>query len=70
MTAVEWLIKQVGLDHHTGAWKKEIEQAIEIEKQQIIEAYDAGYKDGNSLLGYEYFDDSKSYYEKTYKPSA
>lgn len=66
MTAVEWLIQQI-CGEHTGAWKEEIQQALEMEKQQIINAYDAGYKDGDALLGYEYFDDSQQYYNETYK---
>jgi hypothetical protein len=33
MTAVEWLIKQI-CEKHTDAWKEEIKQALEMEKQQ------------------------------------
>jgi hypothetical protein len=44
-----------------------IQQALEMEKQQLKDAYDVGYKDGNAIPGYDYFDDSESYYEKTYK---
>ena len=40
---------------------------LEIEKKQIKDAYEAGYKDGDAILGYEYFDNSESYYNKTYK---
>jgi hypothetical protein len=36
MTAVEWLIQQI-CGEHTDAWKEEIIQAIEMEKQQIID---------------------------------
>jgi hypothetical protein len=41
MTAVEWLIEQI-CGEHTDAWKEEIKQALEIEKQQITDAFDAG----------------------------
>ncbi len=41
--------------------------ALEMEKQQIKDAYEAGYQDGDAILGYQYFDNSVSYYKKTYK---
>jgi hypothetical protein len=62
-TAVEWIqqqVKQQGITHYFSLTEI-LEQAKEMEKQQIIDAYDKGY---------EYFDDSESYYNKTYKPSA
>ena len=37
-TAVQWLIEQIMADK-TSAWKKEIEQAIEMERQQIKKAW-------------------------------
>jgi len=65
-TGVEWLIEQI---NHTG-WgnimidipKEIIEQAKEIEKQQILDAYDEGYID----RGYE---DHRAnhYYNETFK---
>jgi predicted secreted protein len=68
MKTVEWLIKQIGLDHHTGAWKKEIEQAKEMEKQQIKDAYNRGYQDAtNDYTDMSIFDDSEQYYNETYK---
>jgi hypothetical protein len=66
MTAVEWLIDQI-CGEHTDAWKEEIKQALEMEKKQIKESYEAGYQDGDAILGYQYFDNSESYYKKTYK---
>lgn len=33
MTAVEWLVQQI-FGEHTEAWKEEIQQALELEKQQ------------------------------------
>ena len=37
-TAVEWLVEQICGDH-TEQWQKEIEQAKEMEKEQIVKAY-------------------------------
>jgi hypothetical protein len=80
MTAVEFLIKQVGLDH-TDVWKKEIEQALEMEKQQKEKMYSeeevldllAGFADsqGKDFIPFkdiqEWFEQFK---KETYKPSA
>jgi vacuolar-type H+-ATPase subunit H len=41
-TSVEWLVEQICGDH-TEQWQKEIEQAKEMEKQQIENAYEEGY---------------------------
>ncbi len=70
MTAVEWLEEQLNkifISNEIQQTKHLFEQALKIEKQQIKDFYDAGYKDGNAIPGYDYFDDSESYYEKTYK---
>ena len=40
-TAVEWLVEQVYLYPGSG-WPKAIEQALAMEKDQIVEAYNAG----------------------------
>lgn len=37
MTAVEFLIDKI-CGEHTEAWQEEIQQALEMEKQQIIDA--------------------------------
>lgn len=67
MTAVEWLVdhlKEYGFDfsHH----EREIEQAKEMEKQQIIDAFIVGMKfipvDPN-----KYDQDAEQYYNDTYK---
>ena len=58
-TAIEWLLGQISLN---GFQPKHIEQAKEIEKQQIIDAYVIGAKNqiyGVDLSGLEY-------YEKTF----
>jgi len=61
MTAVEWLIEQIIKEK--GLVDLDIQAALELEKQQIMEAYDKGYDD---------FDVYKpeQYYNETYKPSA
>ena len=67
MTAVEFIIEQI-CGKHTNAWKKEIEQAIEMEKQQIIDAHGLIAKlqeDGSHKLI-----SGETYYNETYKPSA
>jgi len=62
-TAVEWLVEQICGDH-TSEWQEQIDQAKAMEKEQIVEAYDAGLFDGT-------MDDvndrmHKQYYNETY----
>lgn len=70
MTAVEWLVHQI-CGKHTEAWHEEIQQAQEMEKQQIIDANIAGliypYVPGKPF-GLEIAERSKAeqYYNKTY----
>jgi hypothetical protein len=62
-TAVEWLVEQICGDH-TDLWQKEIEQAKQMEKQQIVDAYVYG-----SAYGID-FDKGLSpinYYKETYE---
>lgn len=54
-TAVEWLVKQICGDH-TSEWQKEIDQAKQLEKQQLIETYNEGALDGLQL-GEQYYRD-------------
>ena len=60
-TAVEWLIEDLTrLGHNFKLYKKEIEQAKEMEKQQINKAcYDGYYQ--------EELYDIREYYNETYK---
>jgi hypothetical protein len=63
MTAVEWLIDELtdnGIEYLDLAYEI-IEQAKELEKQQIIDAYIEGYS-SNLNAG-----DSEKYYNETYK---
>ena len=61
MTAVEWLVEQLPLIQQEGL-RDVIEQAKEIEKQQIIDAFDEGSDDGF----YGFSDRSEQYYNETY----
>lgn len=45
MTALEYLINQV-FEDSTEQWHREIQVALKMEKQQIIDAYNEGYRDG------------------------
>ena len=72
MTAVEIffndLVNQGFIEYKDDSLVQNIfNAALELEKQQIKESYEAGYQDGDAILGYEYFDNSESYYKKTYK---
>jgi hypothetical protein len=66
MTAVEFLIKQVGLDH-TDVWKKEIEIALEMERQQIENAFNAGVNSEDFFYLSTGKLECEIYYEETYK---
>ena len=63
MTAVEWLVEQIFFSDQREKFEKYIKQALEMEKQQIIDAYDKGYDDFD-------FYEPEQYYNATYKPSA
>lgn len=52
-TAVEWLVEQIFGDH-TSEWQKQIDQAKQLEKQQIVETYNEGALDGLQL-GEQYY---------------
>lgn len=58
-TAVEWLVEQV-FGKHTYVWNDVIEKAKEIEREQIIDAYDTN-RDINTIQTAEH------YYNTTYK---
>ena len=59
MTAIEWLVEDLGvyLPISITSVQSSIEQAKEMERQQIEKAY-------NSAVPFKY---GKEYYEKTYK---
>ena len=57
-TAVEWLIKELNLEGYDHT----IQQAKEMEKQQIIDAHDMGYIDGGNHKKVT----AEMYYNETY----
>jgi uncharacterized protein YgiB involved in biofilm formation len=67
-TAVEWLIEQINQDYPemTWAYKDECEQAKEMEKEQIIEAYRDGRTDQQTRVPKFYNRSSASYYNQNY----
>jgi hypothetical protein len=62
-TAVEWLIETHfgSIENCTPDFRNKIEQAKEMEKQQIIDAYIEGYSAPENL------GDSEQYYNETFK---
>jgi len=62
MTAVEYLVQQI-CGEHTEAWKEEIQEALEMEKQQIIDSYERGWDIGALDIDCN----SEKYYSETYK---
>jgi aminoglycoside phosphotransferase family enzyme len=66
-TAVRWLQEALSLhlsDEQKVQFEGLFQQAVEVEKDQIIDAHDAAYIAMN--LAFRGFDRSVEYYEKTY----
>jgi len=64
-TAVEWLVEELEMNiMWTDKARKAIKQAKEMEKQQIIDAYENGVKETNSRCEYQ---DVEQYYNETFK---
>ena len=66
-TAVEWLVEQIKSDQNQKAlsaseWMQVIEQAKQMEKEQIVDAHYQGYR--NDIGTTEI---SEQYYNETYK---
>jgi len=71
MTAVEFLIQQI-VDRQNGiangsSLDEIFQQALELEKQQIIHAYQWGRTDQHSKESKWYNRNAKKYYSETYK---
>jgi hypothetical protein len=62
-TAVEWLVKQLEGVYESDYLNKLVEQAKEMEKEQIIKAHTNGWNKGiqNELIT------SQEYYKETYE---
>lgn len=68
-TAVEWLIEQLGIEGIVQL-QEEFDQAKEMEKEQIENAYDEGDNNGANRIYYNSDRDDKSaeqYYNETFK---
>jgi hypothetical protein len=63
MTAVEWVLEQFNEIHTQRKWKEIIEQALEMEKQQIIDAMDVCQRTDF----YVKYECSEDYYNETFK---
>ena len=74
-TAVEWLMQQLPtIDKYDPYYQNLFTQAKAMEKKQIIEAYEQGYRDGetnsntvNYGIDISKFADAKIYYNETFK---
>jgi hypothetical protein len=67
-TAVEWLIEQIIKEK--GLVDLDIQAAIELEKQQIENAFNAGVNSEDFFCPPFEISESEQYYNETYKPSA
>ena len=63
MTAVEWVLEQFNEIHTQRKWKEIIEQALKMEKQQIIDAMDVCQRTDF----YVKYECSEQYYNETFK---
>lgn len=68
MTAVQWLVEQLPLIQQEGL-RDVIEQATQMEKQDIISGYAFGHNDGCRYMTNEKqeFEHGESYYAETFK---
>ena len=66
-TAVEWLVNEANLLENNGWILPLIEQAKEMEKQNIIEAFEVGYENGACTNENESVYHGSNYYNKTFK---
>ena len=72
MTATQWLIQQLLAVGRLEIQKddyvlKIIEQAKEIEKQQIIDAHGSKLRKSRGTTNYEYWYTGEQYFKETYK---
>jgi hypothetical protein len=73
-TAVEWLVEKISYSTSDGTIisyhfiiNKLVEQAKEMEKQQIVEAHGNKLKKSKDEGNYEYWFSGEDYYNKTFK---
>jgi len=80
-TAVEWLVEQIKSEQNQKAlsaseWMQVIEQAKQMEKENIINAYFEGFREGRGIDKIDvsstiFIEDTNAerYYEATYQPT-
>lgn len=73
MTAIEWLEKELAdnlkliiLNNDSRMMEKLFEQALEMEKQQIIEAHGDKLKISSGTTSFEYWLTGEDYYKKQF----
>jgi hypothetical protein len=66
-TAVEWLVNQLKGVYESDYLNKLIEQAKEMEKQQIIEAHGSKLRKSRGATNYEYWYTGEDFYNENYK---
>ena len=67
-TAVEWLVEELTKNgHNFKLYKKEVEQAKEMEKERIKNAYNYAYTKGWNDEKSEYPSESEQYYNEIFK---
>jgi hypothetical protein len=66
-TAVEWLFEQLDISQGYESAIKLLNQAKEMEKQQIIEAHGSKLKNSRGTSNFEYWYTGEEYYKKTFE---
>ena len=71
-TAVEWLVEQLDGENHLteNEIKRLIQQALNMEKMQIIHSWDNGFANGYDLGKFDDEctpEDAQQYYDETFK---
>jgi hypothetical protein len=66
-TAIKWLFNKMNTEEHTiSEWNNIREEALKIEKEQIITAY----HEGSNQNGFPLKNEAEQYYNETYKKQA
>lgn len=66
-TAVEWVFDKIIRCYEEEEWSRLIEQAKEMEKEQIIDAWLSGQDDGATICTPNQHYPDEDYYNETYK---
>ena len=67
LTAVQWMAKQIlNLNKSDATWSEIYDQALYMEKEQIIDAWLSGENDG-SLEQKSFIEMAEEYYNETYE---